>query len=221
MNCAVIGSNRGIGIELTRELKRQGNKVFAFCRKAGVDLLDIGVDQIIEGFDVSIPEAIHKGVLATPSQIKFDQVWHCPGIYSRSILEKIDYEDMLRAFEVNSLGTLLTAKAMSGKMSHDSRLIVLTSQMGSVELNIKGESYSYRMSKSAQNMICKNLAIELAPLGIDVFPVHPGFVKTQMNDYRGSISAQESAEKMIKLFSQNESLKTGSFYDYNGKVLPW
>jgi NAD(P)-dependent dehydrogenase (short-subunit alcohol dehydrogenase family) len=92
--------------------------------------------------------------------------------------------------------------------------------MGSISDNTSGHGYAYRASKTAVNMLMKNLAIELAPANIHILILHPGWVKTDMGGKDALIDAQTSVEGMRKMIDQHNK-ESGVFYAFDGRKLPW
>ena len=93
--------------------------------------------------------------------------------------------------------------------------------MGSVSDNTSGGSLLYRSSKAALNAAMKSLAIDLAPSGIGVLILHPGWVKTDMGGKNALIDAFESVTGMRQCIDGFLAEQSGSFLKYDGKPLPW
>ena len=70
--------------------------------------------------------------------------------------------------------------------------------MGSLTDNTSGSHYGYRMSKAAVNMVGRSLAVDLAPKGIAVRLLHPGYVKTKMTGFNGNWGPDEAAEDCLR-----------------------
>ena len=77
------------------------------------------------------------------------------------------------------------------------------------------------MSKSAVNSAFKCLALDLAPRGISVGILHPGWVQTEMTNNTGLVTAQESAAGLIARIDAQTLETTGTFWHMNGEELPW
>lgn len=76
----VVGANRGIGLELCRQLHARGDEVIGVCRTASEELKGLGIKKIIEGVDIGTAE----GVARLPAQLdvglKIDNLWLNAGI---------------------------------------------------------------------------------------------------------------------------------------------
>ena len=218
----ITGANRGIGLALTRHLAERGDEVIAVCRQSSEALAQTGA-RIEIGGDVTDDAALMALALRL-RDTRIDQLWLNAGILEREALGKVDaagFDSMRRQFEVNALGPLRVAQALLGQLGKGSKIGILTSRMGSVADNGSGGYYGYRASKAAVNAIGKSLAIDLAPRGIGVFLLHPGYVATDMVGGSGDISPAEAAAQLIARLESLAMEQTGSFWHANGNPLPW
>ena len=87
---------------------------------------------------------------------------------------------MHRVHEPDALGPLRVARSLLDRLGKGSKIGIITSRMGSMADNGSGGYYGYRASKAAVNAIGKSLAMDLAPRGIAVFLLHPGYVASDM-----------------------------------------
>jgi NAD(P)-dependent dehydrogenase (short-subunit alcohol dehydrogenase family) len=101
------------------------------------------------------------------------------------------------------------------------KLVYISSKMGSIEDNGRGGSTIYRSSKTALNSVVKTLAIDLAPEGIAVTTLHPGWVRTDMGGPNGNIDAPESVSGMLNVIDGLSGANTGQFYNYDGSTIAW
>ncbi len=215
----ITGANRGIGLEYCRQYKNSGNTVIAVCRSPSSELLELGVD-IIEGIDVSDASSVEK--LAEQLQGKqIDIAINNAGVMLNETLDDLDLDGIQQQFAVNTLGPLLVTKALLPVMASPSKLILITSRMGSIADNTSGGYYGYRMSKAALNIAGKSLACELKDKGIAVGILHPGFVKTDMTNHSGNITPSEAVEGLIKRTEELTLDNSGTFWHSDGQVLPW
>jgi NAD(P)-dependent dehydrogenase (short-subunit alcohol dehydrogenase family) len=215
----ITGANRGIGLELVRELKSNGYQVFGVCRKASDELRAL-ISHIVENIDVSSKDCKDQ----LQSQLKgetFDVVINCAGLLEGMTINNIDYESIDRQFQINAVGPLRVIEALLGQLASGAKIIMVTSRMGSVEDNTSGGSYGYRMSKAALNIASKSLAEDLKGRKIAVGIVHPGYVRTAMTGFNGHIDSAQSAQGICQRLNGLNTGNTGTFWHQNGEILPW
>jgi NAD(P)-dependent dehydrogenase (short-subunit alcohol dehydrogenase family) len=215
----ITGANRGIGLELARQLQQRGWRVTALCRRASTALEALGVT-VVSGFDVTDPDVIDDLAAQLPAG-SVDLLINNAGILEGMDLQHLDLESARRQFEVNALGPLRLTRALVPSMGKGSRVGLVTSRMGSIEDNTSGGSYGYRMSKAALNAAGKSLAHDLAPLGIAVALLHPGYVRTDMTGGNGLIEVEEAAEGLLARLDELTPDNSGTFWHSNGDILPW
>ena len=219
-NVLITGANRGIGLELCRQLSLRGDKVIATCRRPSKELEELDV-RIIENIDISNLESIDQLVNHLKG-IKIEVLINNAGILYSDEIRSIEIEELKRQFEVNTLGPLLLTTKLLSNLKKGAKVILITSRMGSIEDNTSGSYYGYRMSKASLCMAGKSLSIDLKPAGISVALLHPGLVSTRMTNFSNSgISPEESAQGLIKQIDSLTILNTGEFWHANGSKLPW
>ncbi len=214
----ITGANRGIGLELCRQLADRGDEVIAVCRTASTQLNNLDL-RVIEGIDVS-DDASLRGLQNQAGPGALDWLINNAGILSVESLESLDFAAMERQFMINALGPLRVTKALLPKLDPGSKIGIITSRMGSIEDNTSGGYYGYRMSKAAVNMAGMSLARDLSDRRISVALLHPGMVATDMTGGRG-VPAEQSASGLIKRMDALGMAETGSFWHAQGERLPW
>jgi len=65
------------------------------------------------------------------------------------------------------------------------------------------------------------LALELAPRGIGVLLIHPGWVRTRMGGEGAGTTTEESVGRMLALVDRFEPTMSGAFLRHDGTRLPW
>jgi NAD(P)-dependent dehydrogenase (short-subunit alcohol dehydrogenase family) len=106
-------------------------------------------------------------------------------------------------------------------MVRGSKVGILTRRMGSIADNGSGAYYGYRMSKAAVNAAGVSLARDLAPRGIAVLLLHPGFVRTDMTGHGGNVEPHEAARDLLSRIDELDLASSGTFRHANGEELPW
>ncbi|MEM6559607.1 MAG: SDR family oxidoreductase [Myxococcota bacterium] len=216
----VIGSNRGIGLELTRQFASRGDDVVATCRKGSEALSAIPSIRVVTDVDVaSRPSLDAFATGLQPGSI--DVLVVVAGILASGGLDDLDVESIRRQFEVNAIGPLQTVAALRGALGSGAKVALITSRMGSLADNTSGGSYGYRMSKAALNMAGRSLAHDLQTSGVAVTLLHPGFVRTDMTRGAGNIDADASATGLIERIDALSIETTGAFLHQSGEELPW
>jgi NAD(P)-dependent dehydrogenase (short-subunit alcohol dehydrogenase family) len=215
----VTGSNRGIGLELVRQLRQRGDEVVAACRSASEQLAGLDVE-VVEGVDVTDDAAVRRLAEAVGDR-RLDVLVNNAGILASEPLDDLDFDSIRRQLEVNALGPLRVTAALRPRLGRGSKVALVTSRMGSIDDNTSGGSYGYRMSKAALNMAGRSLARDLEGAGIAVVILHPGFVRTDMTGHQGAVDAEEAAAGLIRRIDELTLRTTGSFRHANGEPLPW
>ena len=218
MTTLITGCNRGIGLELVRQLTARGDDVIAVCRSASEALRNLDIT-VITGIDVSDGDSV-ANLKAKIGAQPIDVLINNAGILRRDTFGTLDYEEMLEQYRVNALGPLRVTEALVDNLHDGSKVAIVTSRVGSIEDNGSGGNWGYRASKTAVNMIGTNLVHELTPRGIAVALLHPGLVATDMTGNHG-IPAAESARGLIERVDELNLGNTGTFWHAEGYVLPW
>jgi NAD(P)-dependent dehydrogenase (short-subunit alcohol dehydrogenase family) len=214
----VTGANRGIGYEYCRQLLARGETPIAVCREASKDLTALGI-RVISGIDVTVDE----DVASLRSQLQGEPIAvliNNAAIIESVTLADLDFESIRRQFEVNALGPLRVTESLLGNLSAGSKVVLMTSRMGSIDDNTSGSSYGYRMSKVALCMAGKSLSIDLKSQGIAVGILHPGLVQTRMTGFSG-ITTETAVTGLLARIDGLNLKNTGTFWHSNGEVLPW
>ena len=216
----ITGANRGIGLELVRQLKKRGEDVIATCRSASSELISMSV-RIETDIDITSGDSIIK-LRENLRDTKVDVLIQNAGIAEFNSLSSLDPQSIVHQFEVNALSPLCFVHAMLGTLSKSAKIALISSRMGSIEDNSSGGSYGYRMSKVALCMAGKSLSVDLKSKDISVSILHPGLVSTRMTGFTSNgIQPQESVQGIIERIDGLTLNNTGTFWHSNGEVLPW
>ena len=217
-NILITGCNRGIGLQLAKQLTGRGDNVIGVCRTSSDALDSLGV-RVISGIDVADAGDVKK-LAAELDGLPIDILINNAGILRSDAFGQLDYEEMTLQFQVNTLGPLRVTEALSANLHKGSKVAIVTSRVGSIADNGSGGNWGYRASKAAVNMIGMNLMHELKPRGIAVALLHPGLVATDMTGGHG-IETSDSARGLIERIDELNMQNTGSFWHAEGYTLPW
>ena len=216
----IIGANRGIGLELVRQLKESGEEVIATCRSSSPELDALSV-RVESNIDITSGDSVVK-LRENLKDTKVDVLIHNAGIAEFNSLSNLDPQSILHQFEVNALSPLCCVQTMLSHLSKTAKIALISSRMGSIEDNTSGGSYGYRMSKVALCMAGISLAVDLKPKGISVAILHPGLVSTRMTGFTSNgIQPKESVKGLIQRIDELTPENTGTFWHSNGEILPW
>ena len=232
-NIIIAGSSGAIGGEFKELYANNQNveKIIALSRKPintdhnriqSVEI-DYNNEATFKNLDeISQLDSISKIIIATG-------ILHTDEIKPEKSIDSIDDESMKRVFQVNVFGPILLVKKLLPliKKSKGVKVVFLTARVGSVSGNELGGWHSYRSSKSALNMIIKNLSIELKRLNKEhvVIGIHPGTVKSHLSEpflkhvKHDVFSPEESVGFMIKVINEITHKDSGKCFDFSGKVI--
>lgn len=225
----ITGSNRGIGLELVRQYAQVGWNIHACCRQpdsadALKKLAETSDAITIHGLDVGDDNHIRSLAQKLSGQ-PIDILFNNAGIYGQgdAYFGNTNEQKWLECFRINSIAPLKILEALVDNVAGSKHKLVATmsSKMGSMADNGSGGSYVYRSSKAAVNAIMKSAAIDLAPQGIKVAILHPGWVQTDMGGPNAEISVTESANQLSAILEGVTLENSGSFFDIDGNIIPW
>ena len=221
MQVVITGANRGIGAELARQYAESGAEVIRAAR--GEDAQDLGkagrriaVD-VTDGASVA---ALADALAGRPVGLLIANA----GIMGpdRQTCLDMDFDGFLRTLEVNVLGPLRVVRALLPNLraAPGAKVAVISSIMGSFQ-GPKYPQVAYCVSKAATNKLFQSLAAELAPEGIAVVALHPGWVRTAMGGEAAPLEPEQSAAGIRRVLDELSIATTGKFLDHTGKELPW
>lgn len=157
------------------------------------------------------------------AQYKLDLVINNAGYSQQEDFGQWNASTFEQHFRVNTVAPALVAQALAHRMRQGSKLVNVSSGMGSFAMNINPENGldAYAISKTALNLLTLRLAAKLRPRGIIVAALNPGWVNTSMGGKDAPTpicQAIASMAKRIELLTMEES---GRFYSCEGKEIPW
>jgi NAD(P)-dependent dehydrogenase (short-subunit alcohol dehydrogenase family) len=222
MKTAVItGANRGIGLELARQLGDWGYRIVAVCRHSSPQLNALGV-QVEEGIDVTDGASL-ADLANRLAGTRIELLVNNAGLLIPSSLNTIEeeIENWRAQYEVNALAPLRVTQALRNHLNDGGKVVIISSRVGSIADNSSGGAYAYRMSKAAVNIAGVSLAHEFKDRGIAVGLLHPGYVRTDMTGKQGHVEPAEAAAGLVERIDELSMETTGSFRHANGETLPW
>ncbi len=221
MATAVItGANRGLGLEMAKQYAADGWDVIGTAREpekaaelAAVDgvtviQLDVAKDASVEQFASEIGDR------------PVDLFINNAGILGPSELDRDQWLDL---FNVNVIGPVSLATALRDNVakSDKRKMVVISSQVGSIAENESGSMLYYRASKAAVNQAWRSLAQQWRNCGLTLVVLNPGWVQTDMGGENAELTPRESVAGMRSVIDGLGPDQNGKFYDYGGREIPW
>jgi NAD(P)-dependent dehydrogenase (short-subunit alcohol dehydrogenase family) len=224
MNAIVTGANRGIGLELVRQLLARGVKVEAACRRPG-DAKELNATGArVHAVDVARDDSVAAFARAL-DDVAIDLVINNAGVYggARQRMQDFDYASATHTFETNALGALRVSQAFVPHLRRGTgkKLAHISSAMGSIGTTTSPGDLAYRVSKAALNMISRSIALELHDDRIISIVVHPGWVRTDMGGPNAPTTAAESARGILAQIDAVGLADSGAFVDFKGDRCAW
>lgn len=228
MNVFITGTNRGIGLALTRVFLERGDTVFAGTRRASdspaLHKLEkkFPDDLKIQSLDVtSHPGVTKTGNLLNEIETTIDVLINNAGVLIEGVtanFESLQPEYFSRTFAVNVTGVALVTREFLPliRRSRNLRIVNISSGAGSISTKKNHNYYCYGASKAALNHLTVGLAHEFRADNIIVTAISPGWVRTDMGGSDAELSAEESASAMAETITHLTMDDTGTFMGPSG-----
>jgi len=233
----VTGANKGIGLEIARQLAQQGGTVIIGARdeqrgrEAAQTLQQEGFDARFLHLDVTDQATIDAAAKQIESEFgKLDILVNNAAIaQDNTPPSQLDVEILRRTYETNVFGVFAVTKAMLPlvKKAEAGRIVNMSSGLGSLTQTSDTQwphagvnLLAYNSSKSAVNAITVQFANELRDTPIKVNAADPGYVATDLNQHQGYRTVQQGATAPVRLATLPADGPTAGYFDENG-VVPW
>jgi len=227
----VTGGNRGIGLEIARQLMKEdvfvvlGSRDLAKGEKAATDIKGRKSNVVAYQLDVNDTKSVRRFVEQVekahgPPSILVNNA----GVYPEETTAKVidtPTSAWRETFETNLFGAVRMCREVVPLMRklRTGRIVNISSGLG--QLHHMGEgSPAYRVSKAALNALTKTLSAEVADAGILVNSMSPGWVKTDMGGEQATRSVEEGADTAVWLCMLPSNGPTGQFFR-DRKPIPW
>jgi NAD(P)-dependent dehydrogenase (short-subunit alcohol dehydrogenase family) len=173
MVAVVTGASSGIGAELVRTLRARGWHVVGISRRPS----EADEHETCDVSDRAAVEAVAARVLGRHPRV--DLLVCNAGVAARGRFLAAGPERIEEVMRVNYLGSVWTARAFLPGLAAGSHVVSVVSVAGTFAVG------PYSASKHAQLAFSRSLAVELAPRGVSVHTINPGFVETPGFPQRG------------------------------------
>lgn len=224
----VTGANRGIGLEMVKQLLDSDEQVTALARNtpSAHALQQLMLDyparfRVVEA-DVTKELDLDRAVKVLDG-VTVDVLINNAGVFKNGdgAVSEFDPQIVEQTFLVNSLGPMRVTKAFLPLLNKSPNPVIanITSKMGSIEDNTSGGNVAYRMSKAALNMFTKTLSHEFKKAV--VLSLHPGWVKTDMGGNSAPTEPKDSAAGLLRVIREATPKASGQFFDFKGQSIQW
>ena len=204
----ITGANRGLGAEFARQYQADGWKVIGSTRRE---------------FDVTDFPGVKKFSHSLKGE-PIDLLFCNAGIAGKrgSGIGSFDYASWEEVMRVNVLGAAAVAEAFVDNVAASERKVIafMSSRLGSIA-ETSGHTLPYASSKAALNMVAKAFSVLLAPRGIVVVALHPGWARTDMGGKGAPLEPAESVRGLRKVIAGLRPADSGRFLNHDGAPIPW
>jgi NAD(P)-dependent dehydrogenase (short-subunit alcohol dehydrogenase family) len=227
MRFVITGANRGIGLELARQIAARGDFVEAGARspEAAGELQELASREAsrvrVHACDVASDTSV-GAFAASVGDVPIDVLINNAGVTGkRAGLLDLELGEVMRTFDTNALGPIRVTRALLPNLRRGAgkRVAHISSGLGSISDNTTGGVYGYRMSKAALNMASKSMSVDLRGEGIISVVLNPGWVKTDMGGPSAPTEVEESVRRMLGIIDGLTLEQSGSFIDYRGHTI--
>jgi NAD(P)-dependent dehydrogenase (short-subunit alcohol dehydrogenase family) len=217
----ITGAGRGLGLELARQYARDGWRVVGTVRDSAPELTEGGAQTV--KLDVTNTAEV-KDLSIKLKGAPIDVLFCNAGISGKRgmALGGFDYPEWEKVLRVNLLGAAAVIEALIDNVAASERktVAVMSSRLGSIA-ETSGMTLPYSTSKAALNLLARGLAATLAPRGVIVVALSPGWVKTDMGGQSAPLTAETSVRGLRKVLGALRREDSGKFLSYDGSQIPW
>ena len=230
----VTGANRGIGLEIVKQLSRAGlmsvlgSRDVAKGREAAAKLASEGLEPPAVELDVTNEESIRAAIDEVLRLFgRVDVLVNNAGILregftaDESSVLQVSADLAMETYLTNTVGPLRLIQAVVPIMQKGEYGRVVNISSGAGQLSDMGAGFpAYRMSKAALNALTRVAAAEFGPAPIKVNAMCPGWVRTDMGGPNATRGVDKAAETAVWLATLPETGPTGGFFRDKAPI-PW
>jgi NAD(P)-dependent dehydrogenase (short-subunit alcohol dehydrogenase family) len=226
----VTGGNRGIGLEVCRQLAKLGIRVILGSRDgpkgiaAAKELSAAGLPVEARQLDVSSAKSIGECMNWVRRDVgRVDILVNNAGVMiEEGDADPLEELEIIReTMQTNVYGPVLLSRLAIPimKSRRYGRIVNLSSGMGSLT-EMGGGYIAYRLSKAGINVVTRVIAAETEGMGILINSVDPGWVRTAMGGQGATRTVEKGAETVVWLATLPDNGPTGAFFR-DRKAIAW
>ena len=231
----MIGASRGIGLGLVQRLLERRWQVIATHRGRSSELAALAERYStlrLAAFDLAYPEQL-DAVLACVGEPGLDRLIVNGAAIgpAHQRAERMTRDETAELFDINALAPIRCARRALPYMirgadeptdTRRGQIVFISSVMGSVAENERGDYELYRASKAALNSLTRSFAAKDAlPAGVGVQSLHPGWVATDLGGYDAPLGVADSTVGLADRITLDALGLEQRFVDYAGAPLAW
>jgi NAD(P)-dependent dehydrogenase (short-subunit alcohol dehydrogenase family) len=219
----ITGAGRGLGLELARRFVDLGWETLGTVRDPakGAAMPKGSQTFLCDSTDRSSLARLARDLAGKPIDVLFCNA----GMFGKrkQSVGTVDYDTWAEVMRVNVFSPMACVEALVDNVASSTRrqVVMMSSRMGSMGENAAGGEVVYRSSKAALNAVTKSLSIDLAPRGITVVAVHPGWVQTDMGGPAAALTPAESVAGLADVVLGLGPASNGGFLNHDGAPIAW
>jgi NAD(P)-dependent dehydrogenase (short-subunit alcohol dehydrogenase family) len=228
----VTGANRGLGLEFVRQLLGRGDRVLAACRQPG----KAGELNVLAGshpgrlhvlpLDVASETSRHAFVgelaLVPGGDARIDLLVNNAGVlHSGERWGQVREAALDDSFRSNAIGPFLLTQAVAPRLADGGKVAFVSTEMASIGTRREFRSPSYCASKAALDMLAVQAAHALAPRGIAVAVLHPGWVRTDMGGDGAALAPRDAVAGLLRQIEATDASTPLQLRDWRGETIAW
>lgn len=233
----ITGANKGLGLEIARQLGKEGFTVVITSRnleagaKAKASLTDAGIQADLVALEVTNQDDIKKAAIYLAEKYgKLDVLVNNAGISLDWDGTPMSAEKLHKTFDVNVVAPWAITEALIPLLakSNDARVINHSSILGSIQIADKNWQQmngffteAYSTSKAALNMLTVIQSHKFEDKKIAVASAHPGWVKTDLGGEGAPLELVDGAKTVVGLATMPREKFPHATMSHMGEQLPW
>ncbi|MCM3690434.1 SDR family oxidoreductase [Neobacillus niacini] len=230
MRILITGANRGLGLALSQVGAERGHQILAGVRdlhngKESLTQLELNKSITLLPLNVINEESVSLAAKSVKENFgSIDAIINNAGVLLErdKQIEELDLDQVKVTFEVNFFGPIRVVKHFLPllMMGDRSSIINISSEAGSIT-NAYGGDYAYASSKTALNMFTQQLSQYVSGSNMNVYSIHPGWIKTDMGGDRAPGDPIETAKGIFDIIERKRVIDSKNvFISHDGYPMP-
>lgn len=232
MRILVTGAGQGLGCWITTIALERGHEAFAAVHSLQHISEELKVLQrqyserlVIWEMDVADDASVQKAAGEYREMRNgLDGIVNNAGILieREKTIEDLDLSAMQISFGVNTIGPMRVVQQFLPILYEGSRQVIvnISSEAGTI-INAFPTNYPYSMSKTALNMFSERLREYLKEKDIQVYAVHPGWMRTNMGGNDAPADPRDIASGIVDILERRKTIYSKiAFIDSTGRPMP-